>query len=66
VEFCEDVRQLLVGDVDHRVPRTDSAEVAVGEIQAGHRADLKAQVGVATSRLGKHLGRQVDTENVES
>jgi hypothetical protein len=65
MEFRKDLRQLLVGYVDHRVPRADPIQLTIVEVQGRHEPHLKAQVGVETLRLVDHVGGQVDTDNVE-
>jgi hypothetical protein len=48
--------------VKDRPPGDDAAELAIGEIQGGHRAHLEPKIRVRPSGDLHHLRRQIDTE----
>jgi hypothetical protein len=65
-EYAVKVRQgrpdLVVGDVDQRVPGDQAGQRGIGEGEARHRADIEPETGVLSPCHLDHPGRQVDAE----
>ena len=66
LEVREDRADLVVGDVDQRVPGDQAGHRGVGEGEVRHGAEIEPETGVVTPRHLDHPGRQVDPERVHA